>query len=58
MNNDESVEKEIETYEAKNGPLPAHNRGTLRKMLERDNAWWDKEEGRVLKDSNRYADDN
>lgn len=54
-----TVEEEIAAYKEKTGiKLNAHNRGTLRSMIEMENKWWDGEEGRVLKDSNRYADDN
>jgi hypothetical protein len=38
-----TVEEEIAAYEAKNGELPAHNRATLRSMIERENKWWDRE---------------
>jgi len=54
-----TVEEEIAAYEKRTGQqLSAHNRATLRSMIERENRWWDEEEGRVLKDSNRYRDDN
>jgi hypothetical protein len=54
-----TVEDEIEEYEKRTGQtLPAHNRATLRGVIERENKWWDEEEGRVLKDSARYRDDN
>lgn len=54
-----TVEEELDAYEKRTGvPLPAHNRATLRNKIERENKWWDEEEGRVLKDSNRYHDDN
>lgn len=54
-----TVDEEIAAYEERTGQtLPAHNRGTLRAMIERENKFWDEEEGRVLKDSNRYRDDN
>ena len=53
-----SVELEIEAYEKKNGfVLSAHNKSVLRAMIEKENKWWDEEEGRVLKDSNRYRYD-
>lgn len=55
----EEVEKEL----AKHPNLPAHNKETMRKMLltggleaEWDK-FWDNEEV-ILKDSNRYHDDN
>lgn len=52
-----TAEEEIEAYEKKNGfKLPAHNKSILRAMIEKENKWWDEEEGRVLKDSNRYRD--
>lgn len=52
-----TVEEEIEAYEKKNGfKLPAHNKSILRAMIEKENKWWDEEEGRVLKDSNRYRE--
>lgn len=51
--------EEIAAYEERTGiKLNAHNRATMRAMIERENRWWDGEEERVLKDSNRYADDN
>lgn len=53
-----TVEEEISEYERRTGQtLSAHNRSVLRAMIERENKWWDTEEGRVLKDSNRYHDD-
>ena len=54
MNREEWVEQEV----AKRGEMPAHNRSTLRSMLKREWEWWEGEEDRVLKDSNRFRDDN
>lgn len=52
-----TIEEEIDAYEKRIGiKLPAHNRATLRSVIEKENKWWDEEEGRILKDSNRYRD--
>lgn len=56
--NNMTTEEEIAEYEKRTGiTLPAHNKATLRSIIEKKNKWWDGEEGRVLKDSNRYHDD-
>lgn len=39
-----TIEDEIAEYEKKNGiELPAHNKATLRSMIEKENRFWDKE---------------
>jgi hypothetical protein len=56
---DMTVDEEVAAYEKRTGiTLSAHNKSILRSMIERENRWWETEEGRVLKDSNRYRDDN
>lgn len=53
-----TIEDEIEAVNQKvyGGAMPAHNKSVLRSMIEKENKWWDEEEGRVLKDSNRYEE--
>ena len=47
----DDIEKEIEQYEKRTGiKLPAHNRGTLRSMIESENKYWEREA--VREDSN------
>ena len=40
------------------GEMPQHNINQLRRILSEEYDYWEGEEARVLKDSNRYHDDN
>lgn len=52
----ETIERWVAEYEARVGELPAHNKARLRQLFSKDYDWWECEEGRVLRDSNRYAE--
>jgi hypothetical protein len=54
----ETIERWVREYEEQHGELPTHNKGVLRQMFSKEYNHWEGEEGRVLKDSNRYHDDN
>ena len=42
MNREDFIEVEVAEYEAKNGPLPVHNKGVLRSMIGRDHDFWER----------------
>jgi 4-hydroxy-3-methylbut-2-enyl diphosphate reductase IspH len=52
-----TVEEEVEEYNQRvyKGEMPAHNKSVLRKLIEKENEFWEKEAVRI--DNNNSHDD-